>query len=374
MSSFFHNMYKASYWDYDAIFPERLDYCIVGAGFTGIGMAMGLREKLPDAHILIIEQLPMGTAASTKNAGFLCFGSPSEVLDAMTTIGEKDAMSDIRKRWEGAAFLKHICKKLHIPIGMHGAYEIIDNEEIRRSVLQALPAINRLLADISPELVWESRHVTWTDCREVLFCQAEGQIHPGMLWNALKKHLRKLNIEIVQNCTLSDYQQNGNCVEMTINDAFHTDTRKLILTTNAFQENLDDVRPARNIVTLYKADIDMKSNIHYDKGYVYMRALDGYFLVGGGRNIDAETEAHAEFGSNEKILHYLRGCKEKLLNFELPDKPVWQWSGIITSGKDGNPLIEKLDKNILYTGRYGGMGVARALHHGYSTGKEIELE
>ena len=60
---------------------------VVGAGFVGLSAALECRQKFPDASITIVEISPLCGGGSTKNAGFACFGSPSELLDDWETLG-----------------------------------------------------------------------------------------------------------------------------------------------------------------------------------------------------------------------------------------------------------------------------------------------
>ena len=69
-----------SYWEYTSWF-SNIDYAIVGSGIVGLCCALRLRERFPDAKILILERGALPQGASTKNAGFACFGSISEILD-----------------------------------------------------------------------------------------------------------------------------------------------------------------------------------------------------------------------------------------------------------------------------------------------------
>lgn len=376
MNSYFPNNYSPSYWDYDALLPDKVDFCIIGAGFTGIGMAMGLWEKHPHASILLLEQLPIGSAASTRNAGFLCFGSPTEILDTVDDTTYDEAFELIEQRWKGSLFLKKICKNLNVPISTHGAYEIFRQMSDLSSTSSQLQNLNKSLSAIHPQLQWHERCAPWAAPGKALYCPAESRIHPGKLWYALVKHLRKLDIETLHNFTLNEYRSSGNSIELTINNDRQIHTDVLLLTTNAFLKGQNDIQAARNIVLLYEQEhnIDLKSNIHYDKGYVYMCGVNSYFLIGGGRNIDMKNEATEKFGDNPAIRKYLQDCLDELVDLPVKRKPIYQWSGIITSGKNGAPIWKRIDKNVYYAGRYGGMGVALSLHHGYQSGLNMEIE
>ncbi len=105
-------------------------------------------------------------------------------------------------------------------------------------------------------------------------------------------------------------------------------------------------------------DIPFKGTFHYDKGYVYFRNIGNRLLIGGGRNIDTETETTESFGKNEQIIDYLKKIvSSKILHGRQLEYP-YQWSGIIAVGDKKIPHIKQIKKNIFAAFRLGGMGVA----------------
>jgi hypothetical protein len=53
--------------------------------------ALRLRERFPDSKILVLEK-NVATRASTKNAGFACFGSLSEIIDDLKSHSEEEVI------------------------------------------------------------------------------------------------------------------------------------------------------------------------------------------------------------------------------------------------------------------------------------------
>ena len=66
-----------SYWEYKSWLAD-VDFTIVGSGITGLSCALQLRKRFPISKILILERGSLPQGASTKNAGFACFGSVSD--------------------------------------------------------------------------------------------------------------------------------------------------------------------------------------------------------------------------------------------------------------------------------------------------------
>ena len=65
---------KPSFWEREVFFKDQ-DIIIVGSGLVGLLSALELRNKFPRRKILILERGALPSGASTKNAGFACFGS-----------------------------------------------------------------------------------------------------------------------------------------------------------------------------------------------------------------------------------------------------------------------------------------------------------
>src|SRR5574343_1430185 len=94
-----------SYWELKHWFAQ-VDFTIVGSGIVGLHCALALRERFPHRKILILEKGILPQGASTKNAGFACFGSLSEILDDLKSHSEEEVLQLIQKRWSGLQLLR----------------------------------------------------------------------------------------------------------------------------------------------------------------------------------------------------------------------------------------------------------------------------
>ena len=70
---------KVSFWEFNSWFKD-LDLVVIGSGIVGLNTAIEYKKRNRKAKILILEKGILPEGASTKNAGFACFGSPSEIL------------------------------------------------------------------------------------------------------------------------------------------------------------------------------------------------------------------------------------------------------------------------------------------------------
>jgi protoporphyrinogen oxidase len=87
-----------SFWEHKHWF-KNIDFAIIGSGIVGLNCALNLRKKYPKAKIVVFEKGLLPEGASTKNAGFACFGSVSEILDDLTRMSESEVLNLIDKRW-----------------------------------------------------------------------------------------------------------------------------------------------------------------------------------------------------------------------------------------------------------------------------------
>ena len=68
--------------------------------------------------------LPQG--ASTKNAGFACFGSLSEILDDLRSHSEEEVIQLVKKRFDGLKLLRQTLGDTAINFQQLGGYELIN--------------------------------------------------------------------------------------------------------------------------------------------------------------------------------------------------------------------------------------------------------
>ena len=94
-----------SFWEADSFYND-IDYAIVGSGIVGLSAAIELRAKYPEAKIVIFEKGFLPSGASTKNAGFACFGSPTEILSDLKIMSKEEVISTVDKRWKGLLNLR----------------------------------------------------------------------------------------------------------------------------------------------------------------------------------------------------------------------------------------------------------------------------
>lgn len=102
--------YQPSIWELESFYAPQ-DVIIAGAGLGGLWSAYYLKKYAPELNILIVERSIAPTGASTRNAGFACFGSVTELLDDARTLGEDKMLELVDMRYQGLAMMRSIFRK-----------------------------------------------------------------------------------------------------------------------------------------------------------------------------------------------------------------------------------------------------------------------
>nr|WP_315132532.1 FAD-dependent oxidoreductase [uncultured Flavobacterium sp.] len=356
---------QLSYWELKNWFTQ-VDYTIVGSGIVGLHAALRLREKFPDSKILVLEKGMLPQGASTKNAGFACFGSLSEIIDDLKNHSEEDVFRLVQKRWQGLQLLRKRLGDAAIDFKPFGGYELFlkDDESTYDECLARLPLINEILKPLFKTDVFakEVDRFEFKGIHEYLvFNPFEAQIDTGNMMQALLKQAVSENILILNQQTVTSYFESEKGVEVALGN-FSFTSKKLLFATNGFANSLTNgaVKPARAQVLITEpiTNLDIKGTFHLDKGYYYFRNIDDRILLGGGRNLDFETETTTAFGQTEIIQNKLEQLLKEVI---LPNRKVeiaHRWSGIMGIGTSKNPIVSQLSENVYCGVRLGGMGVA----------------
>lgn len=100
--------------------------------------------------ITIIDKEPRPKGASSRNAGFACFGSPSELLMHIETMGEEKALFWAAERWRGIQHIKQYFGK-QIDYDNYGGYDLFEDEATYNNCVTILPKLNAFFESIGSE-------------------------------------------------------------------------------------------------------------------------------------------------------------------------------------------------------------------------------
>ena len=367
---------KLSFWEKELYFKD-LDFVICGAGIVGYSTALELRKKYPSAKITILERGYLPTGASTKNAGFACFGSPSEILDDLKSNSLDEITALVERRFKGLQLLLERCGKDNIEYLPLGSFEIFTEKDKNtfNNCLNQLSLLNEIARNATgldhcySEVKTSS--FSFKNTIGIISNQKEGQINTGKMMERLHQLSIEQSIHVLFGIEIKYWEDDNQ--EVTIQTSFgEIKTKQLIIATNGLSKQLlpnEDLSPARAqvVVTSPIPDLDFKGTFHYDAGYYYFRNIENRVLLGGGRNLDFIGETTDEFDTTDRIINTL---KELLDNVILPHKSYtidYQWSGIMGVGNTKRPIIKKISPKVAIGIRMGGMGVAL----GSLIGKEL---
>jgi glycine/D-amino acid oxidase-like deaminating enzyme len=356
---------ELSYWELKNWFTN-IDYTIVGSGIVGLHCALRLREKFPESKILILEKGALPQGASTKNAGFACFGSLSEIVDDLRSHSEEEVIQLVQKRWQGLQLLRKRFGDDVIDFKPYGGYELFlkDENDFYNETCSKLPFVNEILKPIfkTDVFVKEVDRFGFGGVQEhLVFNPFEAQIDTGNMMQELLKQAVSANILILNHQTVTSFLEKENKVEVAVNN-FSFYTQKLFFATNGFANELTNgaVKPARAQVLITEpiTNLDIKGCFHLDRGYYYFRNIHNRILIGGGRNLDFETEATSELGLTEIVQNKLENLLKEVILPNQDFEIAHRWSGIMGLGNSKNPIVSQLSQNVYCGVKLSGMGVA----------------
>lgn len=352
-----------SLWERESFL--HYDVIILGAGITGLSTAASLIEKNPKLNVLVLERGTLPSGASTKNAGFACFGSISELAQDLNTLGADGMTALVQRRWQGLQ--KTVTRLGEVNIGYEnkGGFELLSDKNLYYA--DKVEELNDLLKDAFEKPVFapaedKLNQFGFGQTRQLIYNQYEGQLHTGKLMSALWQYCCEKGVRILTGTEVQSIEKSTGYEVRTNAHAFRAPT--VAVCTNAFtpaivKEKLD-IKPGRGMVMLIqpKKPLKWEGTFHYDEGYFYFRDFEGQVIFGGGRNLDLASEETDAFGLNAKIEQRLM---EDLREIILPNQDfevTMKWSGIMAFGENKKPIVQQLENGIFLGVRLGGMGVA----------------
>lgn len=358
-----------SFWEHTTYFGQ-IDLAIVGGGIVGLSAAIRAQELAPNAHIVLLERGPLPAGASTKNAGFACFGSMTELLAHREEHGEAATLALVEQRWRGLQLLRKRLGDDRLGYQPFGGYEVFRPQDTTAydTCLAALPELNRLLAGVTGAMATfrtdkkAASRFGLGDVAHVLFNKAEGQVDTGNMMYHLEQLARSRGIRIINGLHIESMEEIRGVVQLSAHNGWQIRASRVLVATNGFAQKLIprlQVRPVRNQVLITKPifNLALRGCFHYDRGYFYFRNVGARILLGGGRHLGGATEETDQFGTTpflqETLVRFLKEVVAPQHNLEID---YW-WSGILGVG-EGTPIVQAHSDRIAVAVRLGGMGVA----------------
>ncbi|RMG73518.1 MAG: FAD-binding oxidoreductase [Bacteroidetes bacterium] len=371
-----------SFWEYDQWLAE-LDFAVIGSGITGLNAALSLKERFPERNVTVLERGPFPGEASTRNAGFACFGSPTELLSDLREDGE-DAMYElVALRWQGLKRLRSLVSDTALRYVSCGGYEWFgpEDEAAYAACMEFLPGANARLSALTGGQAFfrpadsEIRALGLQQTHHLIALPTEGQLHPGAMMAALLDRARTVGITVLNGLSVSQLEDQGDRVWLQ-GESWESTAKAVVVATNGFARQLLPqlaLRPARNqvLITEPVPGLRLQGCFHHREGYIYARNVGNRVLLGGARYLDPEGETTDMLGFTEPIQQELQRLLREVL---LPGQPApiaRRWSGILGVGDRKRPIIERLSPRVTVAVRMGGMGVALGSQAGHEAAQLV---
>lgn len=372
---------QLSVWEKESFFAPK-DLIIAGSGFVGLWCAYFLKKQYPKLSIAILERGIIPTGASTRNAGFACFGSLTELLEDTEKMGTDNMLQLVEKRYKGLQRIQKVFKKKQIDFSICGGYDLLsDNDQTKKKDLkEKIKWLNAQLATVISEkkvFQFADEKISMFGFRDIIHLvenKLEGSLHSGKLCQALMREVHAMGITLLNGIEITGFEKHQQGIKVYTSKDIELESGKLLVCTNAFAKQLLpglDIIPARGqvLVTAPIRGLTINGTFHYDHGYYYFRNLGERLLIGGARNKAIEEETTTEAGTTNFIQTDL---EQFLSHYILPGiqfKVTDRWSGIMGMGSEKMPLMKEVDENVFCAVRMSGMGVALAPEIGEKMGK-----
>jgi glycine/D-amino acid oxidase-like deaminating enzyme len=365
-----------SYWEHST-FLRRADVVIIGSGIVGLNAAIALKQRNASLRVVVVERGTLPTGASTKNAGFACFGSMTELLDDLQTSSEDEVFALAERRWKGLERLRSRIGDDAMDYETLGGFEVFSNRGEDAVAFAECSAqihdFNRKMEAITASKTTysiENQAIAGFglgDSQFLIKNNCEGQIHTGKMMEALLYKAHRCDVLVLNGMDLVQWEEHSDEIVLEFANKMTLTADQVLVCTNGFTKRLLpdlDVVAARNqvLVTEPIEGLRLKGCFHAQQGYFYARNIGNRILLGGGRHLDKQNEYTDAFGTTETIQNALT---EMLYTTFLPKNIYTQpikiahwWSGILGVGAIKKPIVERISKRMSVAVRMGGMGVA----------------
>jgi gamma-glutamylputrescine oxidase len=363
-----------SIWEKESFFAPQ-DVVIIGSGFAGLWAAFFLKKKHPRLKISILERGVIPTGASSRNAGFACFGSLSEVVWDAQQMGNDKMLELVEMRFKGLERIKKYFDDDIIDFNLVGGYELYDNHDkiTSEELHYNIGYINSLFKPITGSKKTyrlSDENIAgfgFEKTKHLVKNNLEGYLHSGKLLTGLLQRVMGMGVQLFNNIEVTSINKSHDGFILQTSRELDFETSKVLVCTNAFTKSLFpdiDIVPARGqvLVTTPIENLPFKGTFHSDEGFYYFRNLHNRVLLGGARNKAFQEEETTEIETSEYIQFELERYLQQVIlpNFKDQYQVEYRWAGIMAMGSEKLPIVKELEPGIFSAVRMSGMGVALA--------------
>jgi gamma-glutamylputrescine oxidase len=346
---------------------QPCDVAIIGGGFLGLWTALRLKESQPQLQIHVYERDTFGLGASTRNAGFSCFGTVGELVSDSHSSSFEKAAAVVADRYNGLQDILAFSRTWNINIGYEaiGGFEMLKADEME-ALRTHLPVVNEVLENalgisgVFHTATMSELNLPFNPAYSMIVNPHEGGVNSARILDGLEHVLQTLGVRIFHGMSVKSI--NGTLLELDNGmRTFETQAKTVIVAMNSFASDLidTDIVPGRGqIIWCDQLNLGFKGTFHFDEGFYYFRTVgDNQLIMGGARNFDMHTEQSHDFCDNHKIMTHLLEFVHHELNIK--DFTIRKnWQGIMGFTPDKQPVIKEIAPNVWHLHACNGMGVA----------------
>ena len=379
MSNQFRYTRQPSYWE-ATHWPSEVEVAVVGGGIVGLQSAIQLATQRPEWKIAVIERSDPPAGASTRNAGFACIGSLTELAEDITDIGFDATIDLVKRRLAGLHLLRDTLSDKALAYEGCGNIEWFrteDQDSFQRA-LNLLPKVNAALQEALSiaESVFSNDTVYLQSTKlsglGAIRNSLEGQLDPGKMMRGLQAKAAALGVQYIHS-DVAGIEGSAPDYHLELRGRHPLRTKQVVLATNAFTAALAEtqIRPALNqvIVSSPIKHLAWTLPMHLDRGYGYIRRIGNRVLVGGFRHLVGASAKTSQFGLDARLGAHLRGVLQEVLpkgyridateHSENESVRIeYEWSGVLGLGPNRNPRAIRDKHGIIHAAGLGGMGIA----------------
>ena len=357
-------MSERSFWETE-LYNRSYDLIVVGAGLTGQSAAYFFKKENPGAKVLVVDRgfFPLG--ASTRNAGFACFGSVTEHMADIELESEEKIINRIGRRIKGLNLLRETLGDENIEYQEPGSFEIFRKQENFDQAADFLAICNRWLEEAAGlKNVYSVENFLHYPAIKI---QHEGCLHPGKMMSTLYDLNLKSGVEFRWNSPVEHLDADE--ASVNIHNGVKLKAENLLVATNAFTSSLLKdivINPGRGFVFITKRidNLQWKGTFHFDRGYYYFRNVGDRLLLGGARSLNIDVETTVEFGVNTLIRDHLKNFANEVLKLPQDWEIEQEWSGIMGFTANKSPILQRTGNRGMVAAGLSGMGVALGMQLG----------
>lgn len=356
-----------SYWERES-FLENYDVIIVGAGIAGLSASIELKEKQPNFRIGVLERSWLSDGASSKNAGFACFGSISEFVDDLKDMSFDDVVNLAARRFHGIEKLVKDYSEEVLKLEWNGGHELFFQED-EASFNECCAYVDRF--NDAFETTLNIRPYTVLCVEEfqgvmnlvgVISNKFEGGLNTGAMLKAMRDRALNRGVQVFNGVEVRSYSSLQDVLKLETSVGIWK-TERIAFCTSSFHSDLFQdlqMNSKRNQVVITKPifDLELNGTFHHQQGFNYFRNIDGRILMGGMRHHFLNSESTGIQGNTQEVVSALTDFIQHKIHTSSEIEIDLAWSGILGVGKDERPVVKEVEENVFVGVCLGGIGVA----------------